>query len=64
MHPELYPKIQRTSTSPHIRMALQQEMESPLQNSSTGLVTSETNPGPVFSLSIEGSATNFVFFEE
>ena len=53
---------------PCIRAALQQETESSLQNSSTSLqvvtVTSETDsdPGPVFSLSIDGSATNFIFF--
>jgi hypothetical protein len=42
-------------------MALQQEAESP--RSSTGPVTSETNPGPVFSLSVDGSATDFIFFK-
>ena len=54
------PKL-REHLLPRIRTALQQETES-LQNSSTGRVTSGTNPGPVFSLSVDGSATDFVFF--
>jgi hypothetical protein len=44
-------------------MVLQQEAESPLQDSSTDAVTSETNSGPVFSLSDDGGATDFVFFK-
>jgi hypothetical protein len=57
------PKL-REHLLPRIRTALQ-----PLQDSSTGPVTSEseTNPGPasgpVFSLSVDGSATDFVFFK-
>jgi hypothetical protein len=65
MYPEIYPKIERTSTPPRIRTLLQQEAESPfkLQDSSTGPVTSETNPGPVFSSSVDGRAADFLFFK-
>jgi hypothetical protein len=48
---------------PRIRTALLQDAESHLQNSSTGPATSETNPRPVFSFSVDGSATDFVFFK-
>jgi hypothetical protein len=48
---------------PRIRTALQQEAESPLLQEHP--VTSETPPasGPVFSLSVDGSAADFVFFK-
>ena len=47
---------------PRIRRALQQEAAT-LQNSSTVPVSFETNPGPVFSFSVDRSAVDFIFFK-